>query len=298
MIRLEAYPAASYHPDFVPSRRAEIPSEFFTHSGANAATNILLSGSEPIGLCAHWLQENRAHLRFWFVSECSFDEEAEAVAMYSEKIIKMHHPERMLIHGGAAYAAVFNSCRFFQKGRLFQKIVEPWRYLVSDAAFDTQGYIINQGLLKDLPFGWFDSMAKGCGWISAYNLLKMNHMECTMQECAEALGRRTILGGVFGQESLTLLVWLRSKHLNAKMTLPGNARAAAAMKDSKSGILLYSHAHGAHYTTYRRLDSGEFWFYNAVYGKASHVETAEGFLQKYALFPFSTAIYVKEDNDQ
>lgn len=295
MIRLERYPQASYHPDFVDSRRHEIPSEFFTYYGQNSESYILLDGSEPIGLCAHWVQEDRVHFRFWFVSETSDDNKREAISMYTEKAIKTYHPERLLVHGSRADERIYNGCRFFQKGKLYQKIIEPWRYQVPDAAFDKDGYIINQGLLKALPFGWFDSMSKGCGWIAAYNILKMNGSECTMQECAESLGRRTLLGGLMGQESMMLLLWLRTKKLNAKMTVPSNRAALKAMREADNGILLYTHAHGAHYTAFRRLKNGELWFYNAVYGRASHIETPQSFLQKYALFPFSSVIYVKKE---
>lgn len=293
MIRLEQYPHAVYHPDFVSSHRHEIPSEFFSSNAENEESCILLSDREPIGFCSRWLQDSRAHFRFWFTADCSFEDQADAIALWCEKTVKQSHPARLFVHGGRKYARALNANRFFQKGMLFQKIIEPWRYQVSDAAFDSFGYIINQGLLKALPFGWFDTMSKGCGWIAAFNLLKMNHMECTMQECAESLGRRTFLGGVMGQESLMLLVWLRSRGLNAAMTRPSNRKALEAMKKTKSGILLYTHNRGAHYTAFRRMPGGQLWFYNAVYGKASHVDSAEGFLKKYSLFPFSTVIYVK-----
>ncbi len=293
MIRLEQYPHAVYHPDFIPSHRHEIPSEFFRSENENAESWILLSDREPAGFCSRWLQDQRAHFRFWFTADCSFEDQADAVALVTEKTVKQHHPQRLFVHGGQKLARALNANRFFPKGKVFQKIIEPWRYQVPDAAFDSMGYIINQGLMKALPFGWFDTMAKGCGWIAAYNLLKMNHMECTMQECAESLGRRTFLGGVMGQESLMLLVWLRSRGLNAAMTRPSNARALEAMRKTQSGILLYTHSRGAHYTAFRRLSSGQLWFYNAIYGKASHVDSPEGFLKKYALFPFSTVIYIK-----
>lgn len=296
MISLESYPNTSYHPDFVPSHRNEIPSAFFSRVGDDGQYHILLSDREPVGFVSSWLQEGRAHFRFWFTRSCPFADQADAVALYSERVIKAHHPDRLFVHDGKRYSRALNANRFFQKGQIFQKIIETWRYQVPDAAFDNMGYIINQGLLKALPFGWFDSMAKGCGWIAAYNLLKMNHKETPMQECAESLAKRTFLGGVMGQESFMLTMWLRSKKLKVGMTLPSNRKAAAAMHASDSGILLYTHAHGAHYTTYRKLPSGEFWFYNAVYGRASHIDTAEGFMNKYVLFPFSTAIYVKKEN--
>ena len=65
--------------------------------------------------------------------------------------------------------------------------------------------------------------------VRAYNLLKMNHKETPMQECAESLAKRTFLGGVMGQESFMLTMWLRSRKLKVGMTLPSNRKAAAAM---------------------------------------------------------------------
>ena len=298
MISLERFAGAGYHSMFITEKRNLLPREFFYELTDDMAQFIVLKGNEPIGACAYWVQEGRVNTVYWFVNESSYEDRYETVELVTEKMIKQHHPERILIHSGNAYADVFNACRYYQKGRLYQKIIEPWRYMVSDSAFDSRGYIINQGLMKDLPFGWFTSMAKGCGWISAYNLLKMNHMEVTMQECAEALGRRAILGGIAGQESVTLLAYLRSKHLDVKMTRPSNKKSLRAMEIAKNGILLYTHAHGAHYTAFRKLPSGKLWFYNAVYGRSSHTESSEDFIRKYALFPFCTALYVKEENDQ
>ena len=36
------------------------------------------------------------------------------------------------------------------------------------------GYIINQGLTQHIHNGRYDSAYNGCGWIAAYNFLKIN----------------------------------------------------------------------------------------------------------------------------
>ena len=96
MIRLEQYPHAVYHPDFVSSHRHEIPSEFFSSNAENEESCILLSDREPIGFCSRWLQDSRAHFRFWFTADCSFEDQADAIALWCEKTVKQSHPARLL----------------------------------------------------------------------------------------------------------------------------------------------------------------------------------------------------------
>ena len=251
----------------------------------------------PYGLFQYVCEGKKAEFGIWFETGCPEYKKERILAFVCEFMIRKHHPEKL--HASfCAEKQVFSACGFYPKGKGMLKIVEPWRLKLDDRVFDDEGYIINQGMMKDIPYGWFDTAAKGCGWIAAYNLLKMNGMETAMQECAECLEKRTVLGGVMGSEIMMVMLWLKKKGLKVRMTLPSDLLCVRAVKTSSSGILLYTHARGAHYTAYRRNPDGTLQFYNAVYGRRNHNVRFEEFLKQHALFPVSSVIYVEGPNDQ
>ncbi|MCH4222386.1 MAG: hypothetical protein LKF62_03245 [Solobacterium sp.] len=172
---------------------------------------------------------------------------------------------------------------FYPKGKKLQRVVEPWRSALADYVFDGRGYIINQGEMKQINFGMFSTREKGCGWISAYNLLKMNNLEHTMKDTARGLDRHAFLGELLGQDIMSLYFWLKSQGLNVQVTPYGRNRVLNAMKQSSSGILLYTHTHGAHYTAYHKEPDGKYHFYNAVYGMRYQIMDGEAFMEKYTV---------------
>lgn len=215
------------------------------------------------------------------------------VSRMLETAVKRYHPEKILIDtDDMKYRNILQNEGCYERGDGYMKVVEPWRLKLPDTCFDEEGYLINQGLMKDIPFGWFDTEQKGCGWIAAYNLLKMCHRYTTMQKCAEGLSRTLILGGLAGQEEYLLAYWLRKQGLKVHVSLPSNSIAVKQMKAYDYGILLYQHNRGAHYTAYRNRNDGTFQFYNAVYGRRVHIQKAEDFLKQYALLPFASVITV------
>lgn len=221
-------------------------------------------------------------------------EPERCVSRMLETSIRRYHPNRILIDAkGIQYRSILQGEGCYERGNGYMKIVEPWRLKLSDACFDEEGYLINQGLMKDIPFGWFDTEQKGCGWISAYNLLKMCHHDITMQKCAEGLEKTLLLGGLAGQEEYLLAWWLSKQGLKVKLSVPGNRNAVKQMKAHDYGILLYQHERGAHYTAFRNRHDGTFQFYNAVYGRKVHIQKAEEFLRQFAVLPFASVITVR-----
>lgn len=220
---------------------------------------------------------------------------ASFLMFMTEKMVRMFHPAKIVIERPASvYRRVLETQQYFPKGKDDQRVIESWRYLVGDNVFDEFGMIINQGKLKELPFGWFDTAEKGCGWISAYNLLKMNHKERTMEYCAKQLGKHALLGGIAGQSSSSLMRFLKAEGLKCEISLPSNALACEVMKKKANGIVLYNHRHGAHYAAFRKVGNGKIQLYNAVYGRKNHIDTPENFLKNNSFLPTSTVIYVAE----
>ena len=186
------------------------------------------------------------------------------------------------------------SSGFFPKGNIYQKVVDPYRLESHDTIFDDEGYIIYQGKMKDVKFGVFNSSRNGCGWIAAYNVLKMLGKERPIEYCINGLSKLDITGKLFGQEYFTLYHWLRKEGVNAKMSVISQNSAIKHMKNSLCGILLYTHKRGSHYTSYRYLDGNRVHFYNAVYGKKNHFVTPEEFIKDKVLLPIAMLIYVEE----
>lgn len=219
---------------------------------------------------------------------------ARMLARVMEQITKEFHPERILVYfiGKIPFDALRKNS-FYPKGRYFQKIIEPWRYVITDACFDENGFLINQGLMKDIPFGLFTTSSKGCGWIAAYNLCKINGKEVRMWDCARGLGKLNPMGEMFGQDLATLGWWLKKQGIRFKVVI-GKKACIDAMKKSTSGIFLYSHQAGSHYVSYERTGGNRFHFYNALYGKTNYTRSAEDFMKERTKFFKQVLIYVPE----
>lgn len=276
--------------EFDQENRLHVSDDFFQPA---AETGYLINDAEAQGYYRIDMEGALPVLSVFLKKELLFEDAFRMLAVLSESCIRKYHPEKILVETDPVYYKLWNANGYFQKGTRFQKIIEPWRLQLQDQAFDPEGFLINQGMMSAIPFGWFNTMTKGCGWIAAYNLLKMCGKEQTMQETAEELGRRVLFGAVAGQELYTTYIYLKGKQVNCRISLSLDASALACMSNSRYGILLYSHKQGAHYTAYRSLGDGRFLFYNAVYGRVDHVEKAEEFLKERELLPFSSVIYVR-----
>lgn len=208
-------------------------------------------------------------------------------------VIKDFHPEKILCKDPTKEERkVLAKKLFYARGKDMQRIVEPWRYCISDKVFDPEGYIINQGMMEALPFGLFNTKDKGCGWIAAYNLLKINGQEVTMEEVAKALDKHAPLGHLFGEWVYSLYFYLKQK-LPVRMMHFSKALCVQAMKRSTSGIFLYVHKRGSHYVAYRRVGENRFHFYNAVYGHAGLQMSAEEFMKQFTFLPVANLIWIE-----
>lgn len=180
----------------------------------------------------------------------------------------------------SALAVALKENAYRKDREVFTKTVDPFRYLVPQSAFDGEGYLINQGLLKAIPYGAFNSDTKGCGWIATYNFLKANSKETSMAEVSRVLGRQ-LLREAMGENIFRIAAYLKHMGFSVGLTF-GKKNCIAQMKHSKNGILLYGRTFGAHFVFYRReFGHARLHFYNAVYGKENHYERPEEFFSKY-----------------
>ena len=79
-------------------------------------------------------------------------------AIAVNEAIRSYHPSDLYSYSDdPRMKQVFPANLFFPKGTVYRRTVEPWRYRIPDRCFDREGYLINQGLMKELPFGWFST---------------------------------------------------------------------------------------------------------------------------------------------
>ncbi len=202
------------------------------------------------------------------------------IAFLTEWHIKQSHPKKILIHCNPKLNSVLKQNGYYPKGKAYQKIIDPYRLLLSDTVFDEEGYIIDQGSMQSIPFGWFDTARKGCGWIAVYNLLKINGISDDMHHIIQDLEKHNFLGKVFGQEILWLIVYLKQRGLEIFISIPGINGCKKALEYCSSGILAYSHTRGGHYACFTKENETDVHFYNGIYRKKNHIVCLEDFLKQ------------------
>lgn len=156
---------------------------------------------------------------------------------------------------------------------------------MSQQAFSSDGFIINQGLMGDVPYGRKGSDATGCGWIAAYNLEMLYNHQPDALELSKALEKGQWFGGLLGTGPRRLKRFLKKRghHLKTAFT---HKKAARLARHAQAGILLYPHRRGMHYVCFSARDGGKLRFFNAIYGNESHLATMEDFLKQFPISPF------------
>lgn len=159
-------------------------------------------------------------------------------------------------------------------------------------AFSPDGYIIAQGKATSVPYGRFTSNWNGCGWIAAYNLLKITGRAEDWRLVSRALARGLTAEGALGTGPLRLARYLRGKGLRLE-TATSRIGAARLARFGSSGILLYATKEGPHYVAFADAKLGRHRFFNAEEGNSNHISTMAGFLKKEAKLPFVYLMLVK-----
>lgn len=254
---------------------------------------LIADDKVPVSIVGYKVFGNACRISF-VANELSESKQRKFMLYLIEDITRKTHPERIIIdYASGISLAALQYVGIKRVNNNFVKYVDEYRLSLDDSIFDKEGYIIYQGKMKSVKFGLISSNINGCGWISAYNLSKMLGKEIPMKECANGLAKTSISGKLFGQEVFTLFYWLKKKGLPVKFSFLSKGNGIKHMKESKCGILLYTHKRGSHYTAYRNVGNGKVQFYNAVYGKQNHIMKVEDFFKKYVLLPIAMVIYVE-----
>lgn len=237
------------------------------------------------------LVEEDAYLK---LTVSSIDDVKETVWKSETFILSLQKVKRIHVSGiPFSYEKIMNGCGYYRIGKDYKKLIEPYRNMLSASAFEESGFIINQSLTSCIPFGYFDSKEKGCGWIAAFNLLRYCNSSEDMQDIIRKLEENSLFGKVAGQSVYQLYSYLHSK-LPVHMTLPYRNEVLKRSREAECGILLYTHSKGSHYVFFHRVNDSTFHFYNGVYGRRQHLASMEEYLDRYSILPFTRLIYMKK----
>lgn len=154
------------------------------------------------------------------------------------------------------------------------------------AAYSSDGYIINQPRMTDVPYGCLTSDQNGCGWISCWNILRAMGLERDASEIRAFLSKRSLFRGRLGTSPLRLRRCLKRYGVKTRLyILP--KRAIAHADEIRRGIVLYRHKQGWHYVAFERANGTppQFRYWNAVAGRENHIAPLDTFFSEEIAFP-------------
>lgn len=219
---------------------------------------------------------------------------SHCIAYLVNHTIVRYHPQRFITTtSNLRLKQALAQNLFFSKGQQWIRPVEKIRHMMKDRVFDEEGYIIDQGAMQDIPFGWFDTASKGCGWIAAYNLLKRSGREVFLEEIVKEISDMSSLGNIFGVSLFAICRYCKAKGMPLKVIAGNNEKLAQYMQDNQMGILLYMHQDGGHYCTYEKRPDGRIRFLNAIYGRRNDFLTPYDFLENRTVLPCNKLLVLK-----
>ena len=146
-------------------------------------------------------------------------------------------------------------------------------------ACSEDGYIIDQRLVDDVPYGKFHSDYNGCGWIASYNLLRCMGRDISVDEVCRALEKGSLFRGLLGTGPFRIRRYLKKSGLHVKTVL-SKKKAAALAPAFLCGMMLYRHSAGYHFVAFSNQGGGLMRFYNAICGKRNHDKSMQAFLSQ------------------
>lgn len=120
---------------------------------------------------------------------------------------------------------------------------------INRRALSSDGYIINQRLLKNLPYGMKQSNYNGCGWIAAYNFLRACGRKKDWDTVRQQLEDSLILGGLLGTHIVQMYLYLRRHGFHLHWAV-GRKAARPYAEGCKAGVLFYFNGAALHFVTF------------------------------------------------
>ena len=143
--------------------------------------------------------------------------------------------------------------------------------------FSTDGYIIDQSKMGNIPYGRFKSDWNGCGWMAVYNVLHSFGIDADCRQLAAQMSRELHFGGMFGTPVKNLIRYFQRCGLSPELVY-GKENVIASCRSAKAGVLRYFDGEYDHYVSFICCENEKFRFFNADEGNESHVETMNAFI--------------------
>jgi len=179
---------------------------------------------------------------------------------------------------------------------------------INQRAFSSDGYIIDQRFLDNLPYGVKQSNDNGCGWIAAYNFLRACGRNKNWDTVRRQLEDSLFLGGFLGTHLLQLYGYLRRHGFSLHWAV-GRRSVIRQSACCRVGILFYCNGAALHFVTFRPADTAEaaqhgvvhkacngvplYRFWNGRMGYAWDYDTLAGFLDSQSKTPLLLALTTK-----
>lgn len=147
------------------------------------------------------------------------------------------------------------------------------RMRATGIGFDAQGMLTDQPALRaeEIPFGKGTAALHGCGWMAAYNALRILGENPDPAELLQEMERGGLLLGTGGTNPFYLLHYLRRRGYRARLYTDREG-AAPGLRACVAGIWLYifydleNDLIGAHYVALRPEGDGMLRSYNGGNG--------------------------------
>ncbi len=135
-------------------------------------------------------------------------------------------------------------------------------YRMNRRALSPDGYIIDQRLLKNLPYGMKQSNYNGCGWIAAYNFLRACGRQKDWDTVRRQLEDGLIFGGLLGTHVVQLYLYLRRHGFPLRWKV-GRKASRTEAEHCKAGVLFYFNGAALHFVTFIPATAEEAWQFTA-----------------------------------
>ncbi|HWR23440.1 MAG TPA: hypothetical protein VN366_08180 [Feifaniaceae bacterium] len=162
--------------------------------------------------------------------------------------------------------------------------------------FTKDGYIIDQRKLTGVGYSLLgNSPGNGCGWISAYNALKVLGEEPEPYDIMREVESGALLAGLSGTDPLYLVRFFRSKGYDTEIYVTKEDVERETLR-SDASILVYGYDYngriGAHFITGypKQSEAGKMRFFNDGYEKEDYTGPIDAHYHDYDIFRFAICI--------
>lgn len=140
-----------------------------------------------------------------------------------------------------------------------------------------EGMIFDQRAYAGDAYGLRGSDRNGCGWIAAYNVLRLLGRPVPADQVRREMEKYLLLGGLNGTPFYALLLYFRAKGFRTALCWRKHSFHRQALRHPAS-ILFYLYRWGGHFAVLRPLPDGRCHFFNDVYGEMQDFRSMRTFL--------------------